>query len=86
VNSSVLGCLKDVGSWIEMIVRGWKKCGLTRPFEWSFQAEAMKATTSRFLFGLENSNSDKEEFNHDAKLEELFADENITDLMAKCVF
>ena len=67
-------------------MRGWEKCGLTRPFEQSFQAEAMEATTSRLLFGLENNNFDKEKFNPDTKLVKLFEDENIANLMAKCIF
>jgi hypothetical protein len=46
----------------------------------------MEVTTSGLLFGLENNNSNKDWFNHDAELEELFEDENIVDLMAICIF
>ena len=45
----------------------------------------MKANTSGLLFDLQDNNSVEEEFNHDAKLEELFEDKNIGELMAKCI-
>ena len=67
-----------------MIVRGWEKCGLIKPFSRSFQAEAMEANTSG-LFDLQNNNSIEEEFNHDEKFDKLFEDKNIAELMAKCI-
>lgn len=76
---------KDVGDRREMIVRGWEKCGLTRPFERSFQAEAMEANTLGLLFDSKDNSSIEEELIHDAELEELFEDEDIAELMAKCI-
>jgi hypothetical protein len=81
----VVRILEDVGDRREMIVRGWEKCGLTRPFERSFQAEAMEANTLGLLFDSKDNSSIEEELIHDAELEELFEDEDIAELMAKCI-
>ena len=67
-----------------MIVRGWEKCGLIRPFSRSFQAEAMEANTLGLSFDLQN-HSIEEECNHDEEFEELLEDKDIVELMAKCI-
>jgi hypothetical protein len=45
----------------------------------------MEANTSGLLFDSKDNISIEEELIHDAELEELFEDEDIAELMAKCI-
>lgn len=82
----LLQAWKEVGSRKQMIVKGWGKCGLLRVFDRAFQAEAMESHSHTSLFSDTNTNDEHEEFSDDIdEWEELFEDEDIMGLMARCV-
>jgi hypothetical protein len=82
----LLQAWKEVGSRTDMIIKGWEKCGLLRPFDKIFQAEAMECNSHNSLFSDVNVDEEHEESLDDIdEWEELFEDEDIMDLMARCV-
>jgi len=46
----LLDSWKSVGFEIDLIIKGWKKCGLLKSFEKEFQLEAMETHTRSSLF------------------------------------